>query len=258
MRDALSVMDQMVSYAGNDIRGEEIRGLLGLVETDLLAGLAIAILSGRSGEALDCVEQAFARGYSIEELMEAFTSFLRNLLMVTTGASLALQDVSDSEMELLGRAARNVPDIAVLDVLRIMAGAGYQARNSSLPRVVFESAVLTASKLCMAFDIADLPPVSGKVAVTSVTDEAHSDTTPADEIPGPADSVVRDAAKPPQDSDPHEGEREEQPERGEIGNSAGGNGSPVDPEVREAEKEVTRRILDMFDAISHETSEGQG
>jgi hypothetical protein len=32
----------------------------------------------------------------------------------------------------------------------------------------------------------------------------------------------------------------------------------VDPEVREAEKDVTRKILDMFDAISHETREGQG
>ena len=44
----------------------------------------------------------------------------------------------------------------------------------------------------------------------------------------------------------------------------GSDGSPVDdspqavnPEDREAEKEVTRKILDMFDAISHETSEGQ-
>jgi DNA polymerase-3 subunit gamma/tau len=267
MRDALSVMDQMVSYAGNDIVGEEIRGLLGLVESDLLANLAIAILSGRSGEALDCVARAFARGYSIEELMDAFTSFLRNLLMVTTGASLALQDVSDSEMELLGKASRNVPDVAVLNVLRIITGAAYQARNSSLPRVIFESAVLTASKLSMAFDVADLPSLSEKVSVRNspreIAGESEPETTEhmlasetADidsggirpfepEDPGDTPDSSAEEAIPgmqlPQESD-----------RSIV------NTSRVDPEEREAEKDVTRKILDMFDAISRETSEGQG
>ncbi|HUW43258.1 MAG TPA: DNA polymerase III subunit gamma/tau [Thermoplasmata archaeon] len=267
MRDALSVMDQMVSYAGNDIKGEEIRGLLGLVESDLLANLAIAILSGRSGEALDCVERAFARGYSIEEMMDAFISFLRNLLMVTTGASLALQDVSDSEMELLGKAARNVPDIAVLNVLRIITGAGYQARNSSLPRVIFESAVLTASKLSMAFDVADLPSLSEKVSVRNRMDETGRETGPeatqsqkaektTDALhagAGPLESEEPDREPEPATQDMKPGIQAQQesgrPER---------NTNRIDPEEREAEKDVTRKILDMFDAISHETTEGQG
>ena len=235
MRDALSVMDQMVSYAGNDIKGEEIRGLLGLVESDLLASLASAILGGRSGEALDCVEKAFARGYSIEELMEAFISFLRNLLMVATGASLALEEVSDSEMDLLRGTAADVPDVTVLNVLRIITGAVYQARTSSLPRVIFESAVLTASKLSLAFDAADLPPVSGRVSVRAAAEDGGAAEVEAPAAPGPS---VRDQGG------------------GSDGTLTAD--SAVDPEVREAEKDVTRKILDMFDAISHETREGQG
>ncbi len=268
MRDALSVMDQMVSYAGNDIKGEEIRGLLGLVESDLLANLAIAILSGRSGEALDCVERAFARGYSIEELMDAFISFLRNLLMVTTGASLALQDVSDSEMELLGKAARNVPDVAVLNVLRIITGAGYQARNSSLPRIIFESAVLTASKLSMAFDVADLPSISEKISVRSRAVETDRETGPEAAQPlqtGKTTDTASGGTGPAESEDlcedPDPTEQEARPgirARQESVRSEQNRKNHVDPEEREAEKDVTRKILDMFDAISHETSEGQG
>jgi DNA polymerase-3 subunit gamma/tau len=252
MRDALSVMDQMVSYAGNEIHGEEIRGLLGLVESDLLAALASSILSGRSGEALDTVDRAFSRGYSIEELMEAFISYLRNLLMVATGASLALDDVSDSEMELLGNTARGVTDVAVLNVLRIITGAVYQARTSSLPRVIFESAVLTASKLSLAFDVTDLPPVAGKVSTSAVkagTAPEGKETTGEVLTHGPAE----------QQEAPREQEESRTPEKtGPSVNGTAGSGTTVDPEVREAEKDVTRKILDMFDAISHETSEGQG
>jgi len=267
MRDALSVMDQMVSYGGNDIKGEEIRGLLGLVESDLLANLAITILSGRSGEALDCVERAFARGYSIEELMDAFISFLRNLLMVTTGASLALQDVSDSEMELLGKAARNVPDIAVLNVLRIITGAGYQAKNSSLPRVIFESAVLTASKLSMAFDVADLPSLSEKISVRSRTGESDRETGPPAAQPLQTGKTTDTASGETGPSEPEDLREEPDPVEQEVKSGirtrqeharSEQNRNHVDPEEREAEKDVTRKILDMFDAISHETSEGQG
>ena len=268
MRDALSLMDQMVSFAGNDIKGEEIGSLLGLVESDLLANLAGSILRGRSGEALDYVDRAFAKGYSIEELMNAFTSYLRNLLMVATGASLALDDVSDSEMDLLVKTAAGVSDVAVLNVLRIIVNSAAQARNSSLPRVIFESAVLTASKLSLAFNLADLPPVSENISVRAAAAEERRLRT--DEDSGSTSSSTKPDSTDRIPAEEHTPQLESvTPEAENIPSSEPGNGNPVhlgresgerrtDPAVREAEKEVTRKILDMFDAISHETRENQG
>lgn len=164
MRDALSLMDQLVSFAGNDIKGSEVVELLGLVETNIPAEMSYLMLAGKTAEAVDSVSTALARGYSVEELIDALAVFLRNLLLVASGAKKGLDDVSETEMEFLRKIGENVSDIAVLNIMRIITGASADIRNSNLPRVTFESAVITASKISMALELDDLPEVSFKIA----------------------------------------------------------------------------------------------
>lgn len=164
MRDALSLMDQLVSFAGNDIKGSEVVELLGLVETNIPAEMSYLMLAGKTAEAVDSVSTALARGYSVEELIEALSIFLRNLLLVASGAKKGLDDISETEMALLQKIGEPASDIAVLNILRIITGASAGIRNSNLPRVIFESAVITASKISVALDLDDLPDVSFKLA----------------------------------------------------------------------------------------------
>lgn len=160
MRDALSLMDQLVSFAGNDITAETVTRLLGLVESDLLAGVARAVLTSNPSLALDLIEEASLRGYSVEEFMEAFSLFLRNMLLASAGAGKGIVDLSEGEMELVRSSVAGVPDIAVLNVLRMMAAASAQIREGADPRITIEGALLTASRLSSVFGLDDLPPVA--------------------------------------------------------------------------------------------------
>jgi len=168
MRDALSLMDQLVSFAGKDITSDTVARLLGLVESDLLAGVARAVLTSSPSTALDLLEEASLRGYSIEEFNEAFSLFLRNMMLAATGAEKGIVDLSEGEMELVRSSVAGVPDIAVLNVMRIMAAASAQIREGADPRITIEGALLTASRLSSVFDLSHLPKVTAGSSTAAV------------------------------------------------------------------------------------------
>jgi len=273
MRDALSLIDQLVSYCGNEVVGDEVARLLGMVESDILGDLTAAILAGKAAEALDTVSGALAEGYSVEELIEALTGFLRNLLLVTTGASGGIEDVPENEIKVLSELAPDIPDVAVLNVLRIISGASAEARRSDLPRVVFETALMTAAKMSIAFGIDSLPAVADRVARSSARQPVkvpqESSILKSDSPQDPAETASADviaqeeeAQEEPQAKDSSEEEQspetvpdpdvsseEAPPQESEDTESVVMNDDKEKKDAVEKEKEVTREIMGLFDAV---------
>ncbi len=234
MRDALSLMDQLVSFAGNDITSDTVSRLLGLVESDLLAGVARAVLTSSPSTALDLLEEASLRGYSIEEFNEAFSLFLRNMMLAATGAEKGIVDLSEGEMELVRSSVAGVPDIAVLNVMRIMAAASAQIREGADPRITIEGALLTASRLSSVFDLSHLPKVTAGPSTAAVPCgeaaplEVGTAVAPSDGPPDP-EPVKADPALP-----------------------AGGS----EETARVRENEEIKEIAGLFDLIPEPGGEG--
>ncbi len=245
MRDALSVMDQLVSFSGKDIKGESVSKLLGLVEADLLADISTAVLRSRGAEALDLVEDALVRGYSIEELIDALVGFLRNLLLAASGAEKGITDLSDSEIALIRQTVADVSDVHVLNVLRLLSGATDQIRTGASPRISLESALMTASKLGIAFGFEDLPPVVERVAVTVVksiqgvqmeTIDLDTDNKAQSKVPELDKETVPPASNKPVSTDTCGAEKEEV--KKQTGDSE-----------REKENSYVRKVSGLFDMI---------
>ncbi len=240
MRDALSIMDQLVSFSGKEIRGEAVTRLLGLVEADLLADIASAVLHSRGSDALDLVQDALVRGYSIEELIAALVGFLRNLLLSAAGAEKGITDLSDSEIVLVQQTVAGVSDVHVLNVLRLVAGASNQIRSGASPRISLEAALITASKLGIAFGIESLPPVTEKVAVAAVgcvhTNNGDSSEAAEQNKGGAADSNAGPA---------------DIPDDAELSASAKEDAvdEPHGNNEKEKENSYVRKISGLFDMI---------
>lgn len=245
MRDALSLMDQLVSFSGKDIKGEEVAKLLGIVEADLLASITSSILTGNTSEAIDRVSSSLAEGYSVDELLDALIVFLRNLLLAVTGATGSLGDVPESEKKLLFELSRELPDVAVLNILRIFSGAAIEIRRSNLPRITLETAVMTASKLSMAFPINELPGVVEKV-VEQRKEETEHETFPKDENSPAEVTAAPEEEHPPEkkEEDDSGDDTEDVPKDEDLKrNSASAT------ESEEEEKKISREILGLFDAV---------
>jgi DNA polymerase-3 subunit gamma/tau len=241
MRDALSLMDQLVSFSGNDIKGEDVSKLFVMVKTELIADITSSILTGSTSSAIDHVSGALAEGYSVDELLDALIVFLRNLLLVAAGAQNSLSDVPESEIRLLLKLAEDVPDIAVLNILRILSSAAAEVKRSNLPRVTLETAVMTASKLSRAFSIKDLPPVADKVVENYV--QAKHETPLEKKIEGTEPDSVREEKEQPSAEAVVHSETIEETAASAEDNSAD------DENDEEKEKETSREILGLFDAV---------
>lgn len=247
MRDALSLMDQLVSFSGNDIKGEEVAKLLGMVETDLLANITSGMLSGNTSEAIDHVSSSLAEGYSVDELLDALIVFIRNLLLAVTGASNSLSDVPESEKRLLLELSEGLPDVAVLNILRILSGAAIEVRRSSLPRVTLETAIMTASKLSRVFSISNLPPVAERVI--EKREKTERETLPDKEIsaaeaePSPAQ---RDLPKEEIAAKEEADEYTEDAEKDEYLKQENTADDEID---EEKEKKTSQEVLGLFDAV---------
>ena len=192
---------------------------------------------------------------------------------MTTGASGGIEDVPENEIKVLSELAPDIPDVAVLNVLRIISGASAEARRSDLPRVVFETALMTAAKMSIAFGIDSLPAVADRVARSSARQPVkvpqESSILKSDSPQDPAETASADviaqeeeAQEEPQAKDSSEEEQspetvpdpdvsseEAPPQESEDTESVVMNDDKEKKDAVEKEKEVTREIMGLFDAV---------
>ncbi|MDM7992437.1 MAG: DNA polymerase III subunit gamma/tau [Candidatus Fermentibacter sp.] len=262
LRDALSIMDQLVSFTGGRITREGAASLLRVVQDGILEGIVGAALAGDPGGALDRVSEAFALGYSVEELNESLVEFLRNLLLAASGGEAGLSDLSEAEAGVFRSLASATCDTAVLDMLRIVTSAAAEARQSSQPRILLESAIVAASRLSWAVSLESLPRVTPAVPAEprAVRPDAppppaaaparreRVEAAPAPVSPGVesrrSDEIRQSPAGPGYSAGPGD------PSAG--GDAPGDGPVPAGGGETPGDSEITQSLLDLFDAVSRD------
>jgi DNA polymerase-3 subunit gamma/tau len=125
MRDALSLLDRLLSIGEKQLTVDTIEQLLGLPKSQLLFDLAEAIGTGDVKATLSQADAIVQGGLSADSLVAALVEHLRNLLILRTcGPDTTLVEVPGlSTDDLVNQAARFDPvaltqDIALLEELR--------------------------------------------------------------------------------------------------------------------------------------------
>ena len=125
MRDALSLLDRLLSVGEKNLTAEMVEQLLGLPKAQLLFDLASAMGSGDVKKTLGQADAILQGGLSADGLIAALIDHLRNLLILRTcGADSTLVEVPGlSTEDLLDQANRFDPvaltqDITLLEELR--------------------------------------------------------------------------------------------------------------------------------------------
>ena len=85
LRDAYTLLDQVVSFSGDGITQEKIRAKLGLVGLDQINRI-VNIISQRDKKAiLESCSEVLDRGVSVEQFVVDLTDYFRNLLFLKCG-----------------------------------------------------------------------------------------------------------------------------------------------------------------------------
>ncbi|MEX2581766.1 MAG: DNA polymerase III subunit gamma/tau [Gemmatimonadota bacterium] len=89
MRDALSLLDQVLSFTEARPTGADVRRVLGLVEDELYLDLADIIADRQQAAVFDFVAELLAKGYDLAEFYRGLADFLRALLMIRLNGNVA-------------------------------------------------------------------------------------------------------------------------------------------------------------------------
>jgi DNA polymerase III subunit gamma/tau len=95
LRDAESMLDQLVAFCGDQIGESEVLNVFGLTSERVVADLTRAILSGRTSEALSIIHEQSEAGKDLVKLLADLLGFLRNLLISKVDKESLQEEVSE-------------------------------------------------------------------------------------------------------------------------------------------------------------------
>jgi DNA polymerase-3 subunit gamma/tau len=148
MRDALSLLDQLVSLAGSNIESEDVAVILGRADQTMLARVVGAIEGGSAEELLKVVEDLVSRGHDLRIFCRDLLEYLRHLLVCRTVEEPAgLIPYSDSVVEDVVAQARQFSVETLHRIFEGLRQAEQTIRGSDAPQWVLEVALLRLASL---------------------------------------------------------------------------------------------------------------
>ncbi|MBW1667958.1 MAG: DNA polymerase III subunit gamma/tau [Deltaproteobacteria bacterium] len=160
MRDAESLLDQVVSYTGPNVEDKQIAEILGIVDRDIIFEASLAILEGSSKRCLDIVEKIYEYGYDIREFYRALMDQFRNLLVSQVGSIEDLPDILDSEKEELRKQAKMAGTQKLQQALNVLIAKEQNLRLTSHPRLILETIMI---KLCQIGEVLSFDDLLSKI-----------------------------------------------------------------------------------------------
>lgn len=143
LRDAQSILDQVIAYAGERLTAEAVATVLGWTAPEMVHAVAEACLVGDAGKAVELVGELAAKGSDLNTFLFDLLERLRSLLVVKltpkAGEILDLAPEAVQEFERQG-ADVEVPHLEL--TLRFLLDAEAEMRRASQPRYVLEMALV--------------------------------------------------------------------------------------------------------------------
>ena len=148
MRDALSLLDRLLSVGEKNLSGEFVEQLLGLPKAQILFDLAGAIGAGDVKSTLAQADSILQSGLSADALIGALVDHLRNLLILRTcGPESNLVDVPGLATEQLVEQANRFDPAALTQNITILEELRRNMRQSLTGRALLDA---TLARLAMA------------------------------------------------------------------------------------------------------------
>jgi DNA polymerase-3 subunit gamma/tau len=101
MRDAQSILDQLVSFSEAEISVSDVHAMLGTVGFDVYRQVAIAFCEGDSFLILKTIDDLVERGKDLAQFLRELTLFFRNIFMVSFSGGEQLVDLPEEDISAL-------------------------------------------------------------------------------------------------------------------------------------------------------------
>jgi len=153
LRDALSLLDQVVAFGGDDVSLDAIHRLIGIPDEERYLELTKLLAAGDTGQTLSFVRQLRGEGYDLEEFYVGLLEHLRNCLLFAIADGGSLAEVPE---RLHTRYQETANELGTEDLLRMLTLATEEEqpfRKSSRQSLVLEVLLVRLALLDRSVDL---------------------------------------------------------------------------------------------------------
>lgn len=169
LRDSLSIFDQLISFAGNNLTYKDVIQNLNILDYDYYFRITDDLLAAKIPEVLMAFNEILNHGFDAHNFITGLASHFRDLLVCKDEITLSLLEVSPSVKEKYRVQATTCNANWLLFQLDLASKADYQYRSAKNQRLHIE---LTLMKMCTSNQIISAPAEGAKkkieLAINSV------------------------------------------------------------------------------------------
>jgi DNA polymerase III gamma/tau subunit len=161
MRDALSLLDRLLSVGEKKLTAEMIEQLLGLPKSQVIFDLVQSIGEGKTKQVLEASDKLIQGGLSAESLVAALIDHLRDLLILRTcGPESRLVEVPGVAMADLQKQAQQFDAVALAQDIPILEELRRNLRSAQAGRALLDA---TLVRLALADQFSSIGELLGRV-----------------------------------------------------------------------------------------------
>ena len=143
MRDAQSLLDQVIAYSGKKVDTDSVEAVLGIVGGTTLELFAERLIKREPSELITLVQEVANQGKDLGLFCRSVMEYLRNLLMVKVSRNPeTLLNAQTCNLEVLKKQAEGFHADGLQQMFTILSRAETEMKRSSLAQMVFEMAIL--------------------------------------------------------------------------------------------------------------------
>ncbi len=156
MRDALSLLDQVISFTDGNVNYSSVRSILSVVDEEIFFSITDLAMTGNSLKGLEIVDELMSQGYDPETLITGLLEHLRSLLIVTVTNSADLIETTKDIKKLYLAQKDRFAQSELHRISKLTEDALLSIPRSSMTRMIFESLLLKISNMDKSVEIESL------------------------------------------------------------------------------------------------------
>lgn len=153
MRDGLSILEQCISYhLGEELTLDKVLDAIGAVDVEVYIRLFEYLKKRDVVGALKIIDEAIWQGKDLMQLVNEFTGFLRNILVLSIDPAMTME-VNQETKERMIALAQDAQEDALMHAIYVLQDAAAKISYTTSKRVMLEIAIIKLCKPEMRYDV---------------------------------------------------------------------------------------------------------
>jgi DNA polymerase-3 subunit gamma/tau len=182
MRDALSLIDQIIAFSEGKLLVENTRYLLGATDSSLTENLLVAILNENIDEIPDIIEEISIKGIEYKYIVESLISHIRHLLYAVVTKKITSKTLTEEEINFYNSLLPELDENRLFALFQILQKLHNDLKTFSFERYIFEFGIFKCATVSKILPVNSLNIVSGNNKQTDIKpkENSKSEVTPSD------------------------------------------------------------------------------